>query len=132
MTYESGRRLRPDDHARRDVVAPSFQELVVGLREILGVRLVAYIGGVKDAKRVTQWADGATAPVGIEQQRLQGAFQVATLLADRYDPITIQSWFKGMNPLLDDEAPAMVLRHGDPLEAGKQVLVAAFDFAYVN
>jgi len=43
--------------------------------------------------------------------------------------VTIQSWFQGMNPLLEDEAPAMLLREAEIGDAIHMVTVAARHFA---
>ncbi len=123
---------RPGLRAHAESIQLPFDELVSRMRDILGVRLVAYIGGVKAARQVTLWADGAGKPGEDDQQRLRHAFQAAALLRERYDPITIQSWFKGMNPMLNDEAPAMVLRDGDPITAPREVIAAAKAFAYIG
>ena len=41
---------------------------------------------------------------------------------------TAQSWFSGMNPWLDDEAPAYVLRHSNEADAWESVVEAAEEF----
>lgn len=120
---------RPGLHAYEESVRLAFPELVGRLREILGVRLVAYIGGVKSARSVSAWAAGDGAPGERDQDRLRHAFHVAALLRERYDAATVQSWFKGMNPSLGDEAPAQLLREGEPLDAARRVVAAAKSFA---
>jgi hypothetical protein len=106
-----------------------FPDLVSGLREILGVRLVAYIGGVKSARSVSTWADGMGTPGEVDRERVRHAFYAAALLRERYDSTTVQSWFKGMNPSLDDDAPAHVLREGDPVKGARDVIAVAKAFA---
>lgn len=123
---------RPGHRAHEESIRLPFNELVSWMRDILGVRLVAYIGGVKAARQVTLWADGAGKPGEDDQQRLRHAFHAAALLRERYDPVTVQSWFKGINPMLNDEAPAMVLREGDQITAPREVLSAAKAFAYIG
>lgn len=44
----------------------------------------------------------------------------------------VQAWFQGMNPLLDDIAPARVLREGELAEVGPSVLAAARVWAAAN
>ncbi|PYI69796.1 hypothetical protein CVV68_01430 [Arthrobacter livingstonensis] len=102
------------------------------LREMLGVRLVAYIGGVKSARSVSNWAEGTGAPGEVDQERLRHAFHAAALLRERYDATTVQSWFKGINPALNDDAPAHVLREVEPMKGARDVIVAAKAFAYVG
>lgn len=44
-----------------------FPELVSQLRNMLGVRLVAYIGGVKSTRSVSSWAEGTGVPGEVDQ-----------------------------------------------------------------
>lgn len=106
-------------------------ELVAELRELLGVRLVAYIGGVQEARAVRQWADpneSRTPPAAVVQ-RLRTAYQVAAIIGQRDTAAVIQAWFQGMNPALSDLAPARLLRDGDPDTDAARVLAAARAFA---
>ncbi|WP_336646533.1 hypothetical protein [Microbacterium sp. USHLN186] len=123
---------RPGLRAYEDSIRLPFAELIVQLRELIGVRLVAYIGGVKAARSVTSWADGAGEPGEVDRERLRHAFYAAALLRERYDTSTVQSWFKGMNPALNDQAPAQLLREGDPLKDAREVIAAAKSFAYIG
>jgi hypothetical protein len=83
--------------------------LVQLLQDVLGQRLVAVIAGVRDAKAVGKWARGERAPHPEAEQRLRQAFQIAQLLLQHESAETIRAWFMGMNPDLDDRAPALVL-----------------------
>lgn len=116
---------RPGLRAYEDSVQLPFHEVASRLREMLGVRLVAYIGGVKSAQSVSAWAEGTRTPSGVACERLRHAFHAAALLRERYDSTTVQSWFKGMNPALNDEAPAHVLREADPLKGARDVIAVA-------
>jgi hypothetical protein len=123
---------RPWLRAYEDSVRLPFPELVSSLRELLGVRLVAYVGGVKSARSVTSWIDGDGAPGEKDRERLRHAYHAAALLHTRYDSTTVQSWFKGMNPALGDEAPAQLLREGEPFEGARRVIAAAKSFATIG
>lgn len=123
---------RPGLRAYQDSILLSFPELVSQLRDILGVKLVAYIGGVKSSRQVSTWADGVGEPGASDQERLRHAFHAASLLRERYDVTTVQSWFKGINPTLNDEAPAQRLRDGDPVTGPRAVIAAAKAFAYIG
>ncbi|UOE43164.1 hypothetical protein [Agromyces larvae] len=123
---------RPGLRAYEDSVRLPFANLVGDLREILGVRLVAYIGGVKSARMVSAWADGSSEPGEKDRERLRHAFHAAALLRDRYDATTVQSWFKGMNPALGDVAPAQVLRDVEPFEGAPEVIAAAKSFTTIG
>lgn len=61
--------------------------------------------------------------------RLRAAWRVAGMLAETQSPKTGQAWFQGANPLLDDVAPARLLREGSPAKAAPRILAAARDFA---
>ncbi|MEY9951028.1 hypothetical protein [Leifsonia sp. EB34] len=121
MTAKESELTRPD---------MPFDELVTVLRDIIGVRLVGFIGGEARSSAVSDWADGHSAPSEKDQERLRYSYDAAALL-ERYDDITVQSWFKGQNPSLG-MAPAQLLREGDPTEAGREVLAAAKAFAYIG
>jgi hypothetical protein len=101
-------------------------------QDIVGVRLVAYIGNVKSTKPVAEWAVGPREPGETDRDRLFVAYQIAALLRERNEAVTVQSWFKGMNPALNDVSPARVLREGDPSEVGPEVMAAAKAFAFIG
>jgi hypothetical protein len=84
------------------------------LQDVLGQRLTALIVGVADAKAVGKWARRERTPHPDHEQRLRHAFHVTQLLLQAESAATVRAWFLGMNPHLDDQAPALVLRH-DPL-----------------
>ena len=123
---------RPGLRAYEDSVRLPFPELVDELREIIGARLVAYIGGVMSTMPVSAWARGTEAPDEAERERLRHAFHVAALLRERYDAITVQSWFKGRNPSLNDDAPAHILREGNQLEGARDVIAFAKSYANIG
>lgn len=94
-----------------------FSDVVSRLREALGVRLVAYIGSTKAGSDVTAWATGTAEPDEDVRERLLLALRIVQALREIDDDVTIGTWFKGMNPQLDDRAPAEVLREGRADEA---------------
>ncbi|TDW26920.1 hypothetical protein [Cryobacterium psychrophilum] len=103
-------------------------EIVEGLRDTLGAKLVAYLGDVRETRAVREWADNVRTPSDETLQRLRAAFYVMALLRDRESAATVASWFQGMNPELEDMAPARVLREQDLATAGPAVLAAARSF----
>jgi len=113
-------------------VRSDVTELVSELRDLLGAKLVAYLGSVSETRAVRQWADGDRKPPAPVVRRLRLAYQVAGLLAERDQPRVIQAWFQGMNPQLDDWAPARMIREGSPDDVGTVVLAAARSFAAVG
>jgi hypothetical protein len=117
--------LQAHEHAMRVPFATAAKEL----RELLTPRLVAYIGGVREARAVHQWADGTReAKSGEVEDRLRFALQVALLLNEHDAPSVVQAWFQGLNPHLEDRSPARLLREGDLDEVGPLVLAAARAF----
>lgn len=115
--------------AHQDSIRLTEPELVRDLRDLLGAKLVAYIGSVKETRAVRQWADGERKPSAEVMQRLRTAYHVAALLAERDSRAVVQAWFQGMNPQLDDVPPARLLREGQLEDAGPLVLAAARAFA---
>jgi hypothetical protein len=85
-------------------------DLALSLQQALGQRLVAVIAGVRDPKAVGEWAHGTRRPHPASEQRLRQAYQVTQFLLEAEAPDTVRAWFMGMDPYLDDQAPALVLR----------------------
>ncbi len=119
---------RPDLSAHAHAMRAGFATVVKELRDLLGARLVAYVGGVQETRAVHQWADANRLPGQQTQQRLRLALQIAGTIADVDDPATAQAWFQGLNPQLDDHSPARLLREGDIYEVGPAVAAAARAF----
>lgn len=114
---ESGRRL---------IAVLGTGPLIAASRELLGDKLVAYLGAVPETRIVRQWAEGTgSGPTDDTVDRLRTAYRTAALLADRDSPEVIQAWFQGINPGLDDAPPARLLREGNLAEVGPRVLAAA-------
>src|SRR2546421_2946416 len=101
---------RPDYAAHVRAVRSSFPEVVATLREILGSKLCAYLGSVKETRAVNEWAEGTREPSDGIQQRLRVALRVALAIADADSPEVARAWFQGLNPQLDDRSPARLLR----------------------
>lgn len=104
-------------------VRTPIPQVAAYLQEALSQRLTAVVAGVSDAKAVGQWARGKRVPGPEVQQRLRNAYQITTMLLEVEDPETVRAWFRGMNPDLDDEAPALALA-----KRPVAVLQAARDF----
>jgi hypothetical protein len=117
--------ITPGLRAYEISIRSDIAELVGQLREILGAQLVAYLGSVSETRAVRQWAEGTRKPPAEAIRRLRLAYQVAGLLTERDHPRVVQAWFQGMNPRLEDIAPARLIREGNPDEVGPRVLAAA-------
>lgn len=121
---------RPDLEAHEHAVRAGFSTIADELRELLGARLVAYLGGVKETRAVHEWAETGRRPSELVQRRLRLALQVATMIVANDGPAVAQSWFQGLNPQLDDRSPARLLREGDLDEVGPSVVAAARAFLF--
>jgi hypothetical protein len=120
---------RPDLACHNDAMRKPFPAIAGELREILGARLVAYIGSVHETRAVREWAEGRRGPSsGAVERRLRLAYGVARCIADTDGPEIAQAWFQGLNPLLDDVSPARLLREGDLDVVGPLVVTAERQF----
>jgi hypothetical protein len=119
---------KPDLAAYQQVMRMSMPEVAANLVELLGGRLVAYLGGVKETRAVKQWIAGDRQPQGDAADRLREALTIAIMLASKEHKSTIQAWFQGLNPQLDDRGPARLLRDGDLQKIGPEVRSAARAF----
>jgi hypothetical protein len=103
-------------------------EIASFLREHLGQRKTAYIGGVNDPKMVARWVAGHSAPRDHAERRLREGYQAARLLVSAYGDETAKAWFFGSNTRLGGEAPAYVLRHARDWEELRLIVPAAHAF----
>lgn len=111
--------------AHQDAVSFAIADVVKRLQGALGTKLVAYLAGVSDPKAVGDWADGSRPPRRGAEERLRTALNVFRLLEEADSVHVARSWFIGLNPQLDDEAPASALREGRQ----RDVIIAARAFA---
>ena len=116
-------RLIHDAHAR--AVSATAAEMAVYLQDLFGQNLTALMAGIDHPKTVGRWARGQR-PHPANLARIRNAFHIATLLEPATSRQTVQSWFMGMNPHLDDRAPALVL--ADEPDAAPRVMQAAHAF----
>jgi hypothetical protein len=95
------------------------------LQEHLGQKITAYLSGVEHAKTVGSWISGDSDPRDPAKTRLRYAYQAARFLIEAYDAETAKAWFFGSNTLLDDEAPAYVLRRASTPDELRLIIPAA-------
>ncbi len=119
---------RPDYDAHVLATRSTFPEVAREVREILGAKLCAYLGSVKETRAVNQWADGSRKPNAEVQRRLRTALQAAAPIAGADSAAVAQAWFQGLNPQLGDRSPLRLLREGDIDEVGPEVIGAARSF----
>jgi hypothetical protein len=123
----------PDLATHHHAARMSQPELVAALRDLLGAKLVAFLGRVSETRPVRHWADGTRTianPNDVERFRI--AYHAARMITECDNAAVAQAWFHGLNPVLDDLAPALLLRDGKLADVGPKVLAAARQFAAVG
>lgn len=118
---------RPDLAAHRESLRLPTTEIVNRLVEMLGRKLTAYIGKVKDVRAVDRWMAGGEI-YGDAEERLRFAYQVARTLREQETPAVVQAWMTGVNPELGDRVPLRLMREGDLNVVAAEVLRAARAF----
>jgi hypothetical protein len=91
-----------------------ISDIAASLQHHLGQRVTAYLSGTNDPKMVGRWARSKAKPRELAELRLRAAYPPATLISAAYGSDTARAWFFGTNSRLGDEAPAYLLRHGEP------------------
>jgi hypothetical protein len=119
--------IAPEQVSAEAVRLP-ITEIASFMREHLGQRKTAYIGGVNDPKMVARWIAGRSTPRDHAQRRLREGYQAARLLVSAYGDEAAQAWFFGSNTQLDGEAPAYVLRHARDWEELRLIVPAVRAF----
>ena len=118
---------RPDLAAHRESLRLPIPKIVEQLIEMIGRKLTAYVGGVKDVRAVDRWMNGGELYKDSEQ-RLRFAYQLVRMLAQREDPRIIQAWLIGLNPELGDRVPLRLMREDDLQLVGPEIMGAARSF----
>jgi hypothetical protein len=104
-------------HAHEQSVSFSSADMARFLQDVLGQRLTAHIANVRDPRTVGAWAAGENAPRPDAEERLRLALQIVHLLQGDESLHVVRAWFVGLNPQLNDEAPASAIREGRYKEA---------------
>jgi hypothetical protein len=118
---------RPDLAAHREALRLPIPKIVKQLVGLIGRKLTAYVGGVRDVRAVDRWMKGGEL-YGDAEQRLRFAFQLVRMLAEREDPTVIQSWLTGLNPELGDRVPLRLMRENDLETVAPEIMGAARAF----
>lgn len=119
--------LRKQEIERESVVL-GIAEVAGYLQNTLGQKITAYLSGLNHAKTVGAWASGKGEPRDLPQTRLRYAYRATRLLIEAYDTETAKAWLFGSSTLLDNEAPAYVLRHGKTPDDLRMVIPAVQSF----
>lgn len=106
LAIDSARRRTVHRHA--STASPS--ELAADVQRVLGTPLATVTLGMRDPKAIAAWANGTRSPRPAQDAALRSLAQIVSLLQTSDAPDVIRAWFSGMNPELDDQAPALVFR----------------------
>jgi len=118
---------KPVLSAHREALRLPASKVVEKLVDIVGRKLTAYIGGVKDARAVDRWIAGGAIYGGAEG-RLRFAFQVARALNEHDSPAVVQAWLTGVNRELGDRVPMRLMIENDVDAVAPAILSAARAF----
>lgn len=110
--------------AHRRTVVSEIADVARFLEEMIGRSLVAYITE-SDVKTVARWVKGENRPYPETEKRLRDTYQIIGVLQTTDSAHVVRAWMIGMNPQLDDEAPAEAIRQGN----SRDVLAAARAYA---
>ena len=121
---------KPDLAAHEAATRLGIDAVVAELRQLLGVRLVAYIAGASETRAVHQWASGSREIRDHEvADRLRLVYQVTQLLVSRDSGKVPRRGSRASIQSSTTTLPARLLREGKLAEVGRQVLAAAKAFA---
>jgi len=101
--------LRIEDRPEEADEQPRIADVASYVRRVAGRELTAAMVGAKDVTTVDRWAEGHAAPDRGSARRLRDAYAVTRTLLRAEPSETARAWLMGMNPALDDRAPAAVL-----------------------
>lgn len=117
--------------AHRKAVNADLKTIASTLIEVLGRPITAGIVGIRNPKTISRWASGEVTSVRDRwsEERLLATYQVVDLILDEFGPETVRAFMLGMNPVLNDEAPAIALRDGDfkgAMDAARNLIAGGY------
>lgn len=115
----------------RKAINTDLATMASTLVTVMGRALIAGIVGIRNPKTISRWASGEVTSVRdrYSEERLIATYQVVSLLREEYGNDTIRAFMLGMNPVLNDEAPAIALRDGNfkgAMDAARNFLAGGY------
>ena len=98
--------------AHRSSVEHTVPDITSSLVELLGAQLLAHALDV-ESTTVNRWKSGKVTPASDAEAALRSIFQIVELIRRVDSDHVVRAWFIGMNPQLDDRAPAELIRERD-------------------
>lgn len=126
MTIEQAYTHERSTVPHRRAIESDIPALVGNLQKHLGQALVAVIVD-SNPRTIARWITGASTPAAKTEKLLRNVSQIFEVITAVESPAVARAWFMGMNPQLDDQAPAELL--ADDPNATRAVLAAARAFA---
>lgn len=123
-------RVQDIETAARNLAAAEKICAIVGqLVGLLGKPLTAVVAGAEDSGIVKSWKRGTSLPSAQESARLREAYVAAQILSTSFSADVIHAWFMGVNPYLDNAAPAEMLAvdPGSVVKAAHSYVAADYD-----
>jgi hypothetical protein len=96
--------------AHRSASTQPVATIAAEIQQALGPSLASVVLGMRDPKAIGAWAKGTRTPRPAQEQSLRALSQIISMLASAESTDVIRAWFGGMNPDLDDRAPAIVFQ----------------------
>lgn len=125
---------RSTETAAQDAVeAKAFREsktlatpVMVGrLLEVVPNSVVARLAGVSEPRAAQDWATERRRPHPQTEARLRLALHISLMIQEAYGAHAAEAWWLGLNPGLDDQAPADLLAASGVQAIGASLLAAA-------
>jgi thymidylate kinase len=120
-TDASYTRSAAEDSSHKRSVELRLEDIVAFLQREIGPNLTAYIAG-KSPNTVARWSRSEQKAGDKEERRLRETYRIYQLITEADSNHVARAWLMGLNPQLDDQAPADVLREDrlrDALVAAK-------------
>jgi hypothetical protein len=119
---------RPDLGAYLQTQYQPAEVVVKEIADVLGLSLLAYIGGFASPDEVNAYYQGRSYRQTEVDARLRLALRVAKVVGEA-DAGNVAAWFQGQNPQLSDASPAWMLKEGDLKDVEPVLLAAARAYA---
>src|SRR6266508_868700 len=99
-----------DQVAHEQTVRSTVPEIAAHLEKVFGRRLTAAMLGIADPKAVGRYATGSQRPQADVERSMRAIYQITVLIGQVEPDQAVRAWFLGMNPHLQDQAPARLVR----------------------